>query len=256
MKLPLSILFTLIGLNTYSQLDTGAEVIIPNQVYVIHSELKLNGTLINTSNIFCLKGTGDTLWIFSMGYGDPADINIYRDTILTTSLQQDLRLIDSVSDLMGLVNPKPMCIAAHAHLDHVNQELWFGLDSLFGIMESFIYIHMADHGKATCNCHCCGVGSCAQGSTYFGVPYLTPWSTPTLARFRVLGTKNQPCGATLKTISTPTGNWKIRKSDNAHTNGSINLEHPVLNYRINGADVISTCFPPAGWTVFNIHGNL
>lgn len=256
MKFPRFIAVILLLCNTgYSQLNTGVEVIITNQVYCVHSELRLNGNLINTSNIYCLKGTGDTLWIVSMGYGNPEDISIYRDTPVTTSLQQDLRLIDSVADLMSLVNPKPMCIAVHFHLDHCNQELWFGLDSLFGIMNSFIYIHKADYARGTCNSYCCGGIPCTQANSYFGAPFITAWTQPTIARFRQLGGKNDPCGKILKYITTASGMWILKKSDNSHTSGCVNLESPTLQYRINGADVMTTCTAPVGYQIFPIHGN-
>jgi hypothetical protein len=259
MKLSLKLMVTAVlafSNLSHAQLNTGVEVITTNEIYCVHSELRVNGNLQNTSNIFCLKGTSDTIWIFSMGYGDAEDLKIYRDcTTITTSLQQDIRLIDSVAGLMGLVNPKPMVILCHFHLDHANQDLWHGLDSIFGIMDSYLYIHIADYSRCTCNSLCCGVTPCVQSSSYFGSPFDKKWTTPTLARFRTLGNKNNSCGHILKYITTPSGNWRITKSDNAHTGGCVNLEHPGLQYRINGADILSTCFPPIGWTSFNIHGD-
>lgn len=239
----------------YSQLNTGVEVIIPNQALCVHSELHLNGPLINTSNIYILRGTGDTVWIFGCGYGDTTDLNVYRDTTLVTSLQQDLHLTDSIINSFGILNPKVMVLVAHGHLDHINFEFVNGLDSLFGFMQSWIYVHLADKFKSTCNSLCCGTTPCIIGNICFGAPFSQPWSQPMLTRFKTIGNKNLTCGVSLKQITTSYGNWVVKKADTAHTAGAINLEHPALQYRINGADILSSCLPPLGWLAFPIHGN-
>lgn len=257
-KYSLAFMFTLgIISPCRSQLTTGAETVLLNQIYVVHSELRLNGNLMNTSNWYILRGTADTVWMWGGSYGTPEDIEAYRDTFnLTTSFQNDLHLVDSIVDLFGMVHPKPMLIPGHFHLDHCNQETIFGLDSLFGFMQSWVYIHASEHFKCLCNSHCCGTGLCAQGSQYFGAPYHTSWTNPTKTRFRTLGTKNQSCGTNLKVVTTSYGNWIVKRSDSAHTSGSLNMECPMLMIRINGSDIVTTCVPPTGYTVLPIHGNL
>lgn len=63
----------------------GREEILPGTFYVVHSGMDQNNVLANTSNIYLIKGTQDTVWIFGTGYGDRStspidisDLNIYK----------------------------------------------------------------------------------------------------------------------------------------------------------------------------------
>lgn len=256
MKSSLTILALILGLKANAQLNTNVEVIVPNYTYCVHSLLYLNGNLINTSNIYVIRGSSDTCWFFGCGYGDTTDLNIYRDTTLVTSLSRDIRLVDSiVTDVFGMASCKPMVISAHYHLDHLNKDFIDGLDSLFGFMQSKIYCHFTELKRCTCNQLCCTGIMCAQGSISFGAPFDRPWLQSTIAQFKTMGSKNDPCGKILKYITTPLGNWIVKKGDNAHTSGCVNLDHSFLNMRINGSDIVGACVAPGGWQVFPIHGD-
>lgn len=241
--------------NATSQFVTTVEPIIHNQAYCVHSRLYLNGNLINTSGIYVIKGMADTVWIFGCGYGDTTDLNIYRDTTLVTSLQQDIRSVDSVIDIFGMSHIRPQIIVPHFHLDHINAEFVDGIDSIIGFMQGRIYVHASDHFRCTCGSHCCGIGSCAQGSPYFGAPYYRPWLPSRLALFRVIGFRNQACGAVIKKFGSIYGGWKIMKASGIHTTGCINLDCDSLKIRISGSDINGTCLPPAGWDLLPIHGD-
>src|SRR3990172_5692907 len=199
MKFPRFIAVMLLLCNTgYYQLVTGVEPIINNQAYVVHSELRIDTTLFNTSNMYILNGTSDgtydSVFIFGMGYGEPKDLRIYRDcTLLNTSLQQDIHLVDSVIQLFGLTRPLIQFIVPHQHLDHVNQEFVYGMDSVFGTLQSFIYVHENDYGGSVCNLHCCSGLTCVQGDPFFGIPFWLSWDTPTLLKFKIIGAKNDLC---------------------------------------------------------------
>lgn len=251
----LSCLFGIFFLVGKSQI-TGIEPIIYNQAYCVHSEMKIGNTLQNTSNIFVIKGTNDTVWIWSMGYGDPLDLRVYRDcTIINTSLIQDIHYVDSCIKLMNVLNPVLMFIAPHFHLDHINQEFITAIDSIYEIKNSYIYIHVADYSKGTCGCLCCNM-PCTQGSNYFGAPYSMTWTDKTISKFRAIGNKNLICGTVIKYITTSYGGWKITKASNIHTSGCINLDCDSLNIRISGSDVNGTCLPGNGWDLLPAHGNI
>lgn len=255
MKSSLTILALILGLKANAQLITAVEPIIHNQAYCVHSRLYLNGNLINTSGIYVIKGMADTVWIFGCGYGDTTDLNVYRDTTLVTSLQQDIRSVDSVIDIFGMSHIRPQIIVPHFHLDHINAEFVDGIDSIIGFMQGRIYVHASDYTRCTCNQLCCNGVMCAQGSSYFGAPYHRPWLQPRLALFRILGSRNQPCGAIIKKFGTIYGGWKVVKASPAHTAGCINLDCDSLDIRISGSDINGTCLPPVGWDLLPIHGD-
>jgi len=129
------------------------------------------------------------------------------------------------------------------------------MDSIYGTMQSYIYIHHADKAIGTCNAYCRTGLPCAQGAAYFGTPYDVRWTTPTLSRFRTIGNKNLTCNIVIKHITTSYGGWKVKKASNVHTAGCINLDCDSLNIRIAGSDVNGSCLPPVGWDLLPIHGN-
>lgn len=250
------IIALLFPVSCYAQI-TGVEPIVTDHAYCVHSELRIGTNLFNTSNIYVIKGTQDTVWIFGMGYGDPVDIRVYRDcTTINTSLQQDVHLVDSVVDLFSIQTPKIQYIVPHCHLDHVNQEFFSAMDSVFNSFMAWIYVHIRDRTVATCNGYCCNYGSCSSGGIFFGAPYDPPWTQPTLTRFKSLGFKTDQCNDQIKYITTSYGGWRVLKSDNTHTQGTINLQSDSLKIRILGADGASSCPVPIGYDVLPIHGNI
>lgn len=227
------------------------EPVIHNNVYCIHSNLYNNTTFINSSNIYVLKGTNDTVFIFGMGYGKPEQIRVYRNVpTLNTNINQDAHLLDSVVSLLNVTSPKIMFICPHQHLDHINQAFVDVVDSLYGTVNTKIYVHRKDFKGATCNDHCCDGSECVQGSPFFGVPY--EWDAPTLLKFRSLGRSNDSCGQVVKRFTTSYGMWWVMKGTDTHTPGALDLQCTTVPIRINGSD-IAVC-PTTGFDVLPCHG--
>ncbi len=248
----LSFLFPFLS---YSQL-TGVEEVVQGQAFCVHSKLYIDSTLFNTSNIYVIKGTADTVWIFGTGYGDPTDIRVYRDcTAINASLQNDIRQTDSIIQTFGIAQPIINFIVPHFHLDHINQEFLYGIDSIYNTLRTKIFVHIRDFTQCTCNAYCGGFGACTVGSVFFGAPYDVPWSPPVLAQFVKLGFKTDPCDKVLKSFTSSYGIWRMRKAGTSHTPGGINLTCDSLNLKILGSESGSACTIPTGWYILPIHGD-
>lgn len=250
------LLLALFPLYSFAQV-THVEEIITGNVFCVHSKLYVDTTLFNTSNIYILKGTNDSVHIFGMGYGKPEDLRVYRDcTTIQTSFDQDMHQVDSVINLFGFTSPKIMFIVPHFHLDHANAEFVYGMDSIYGTMQSKIYVHLRDFTQCTCNSHCCGYPTgCTVGTTFFGAPYDRVWGQPLLAQFKKIGFKTDACNTVLKTITTSYDNWLVVKGTTTHTPGSLDLRCPPKSLRILGADAGTPCSAPVGTINLPIHGD-
>ena len=62
------------GKRELPQLNDGTETVVEQSVYVVHSMIYADSLPWTTSNIYIIKGTGDTVWIYGSGYGDFADM--------------------------------------------------------------------------------------------------------------------------------------------------------------------------------------
>ena len=252
----MALIATVCSYTAKPQLNTGFEEIIQGKLFCIHSELRINTTLFNTSSIFILKGTNDSVHVFGMGFGKPEDIRIYRDcTALNTSFVQDVHLADSLISSFNFVNPKIMFWIMHSHCDHSNAEFFYAMDSIFNTMQSKIYVHIRERVQTTCNSYCGGFGPCSQGNVFFGSSFDTHWGAPALAQFVGIGRKTDGCDAVLKNISTSYGTWQVLKAGNQHTPGGINLFYPGAGgLKILGSEQASGC--NMAWAdVFPCHGN-
>lgn len=48
----------------------GVDTIVPRQICAVYSGLNESRKLVNTSNIYVIRGVGTAVWIFGAGYGD------------------------------------------------------------------------------------------------------------------------------------------------------------------------------------------
>lgn len=259
------------------QYTLGAEQIIANQLYVVHSWTYLSSTttVANTSNIYVIKGSVDTVWIFGCGYGDNGNV-LAGDTsdhyIYTGNVSEparnaidDARDVDSIiTNFFGLTSSTAqlMFIVPHYHLDHINKELIASFaDSLtYSLANTKIFVHINDYAGSICNLPCCDSLPCsAMTDVNFGVPFHRAWTPFYTNKFVSLGNPSDPCNQIIGSFTTALGNWTINKSQSVanggHTDGCVNLHNQTLQYRINGGDGGTQCPVPNGWTVFPIHGN-
>lgn len=268
------VLFFGIAVIVQAQLVTGAEAILGGEFYVVHSGIAKHDTLYNTSNIYIIKGTADTVWLFGAGYGDksdfPADtsdIKFYKGAGFDASLNAlaDAQQVDSIITQAFGLNKQDVVlqfIAPHFHLDHLNQEFLAALieDLNYPGNSLQILVHVKDSTGAMCNSYCCGNSGCSSPSSFFGAPFHPKWTMPYLQRFKFLGGPNDTCNHPVWTFTSLCGKWVALKSvnynDGGHTDGSINLENSSLQLRLNGADGGTQCPLPDSWQVFNIHGNI
>lgn len=258
-------------------LADGMEVIVENQIYVVHSMIYADNKPWTTSNIFIIKGTGDTVWIYGSGYGDFSmpcddicnDNNFYLgDNFYGTGpATEDVRPIDSIITGVFGLSRDSVClqfIVPHYHNDHINEEFIDAFYTAFNYPlkpEEKIWIHINDSIGALCDEPCCGTQPCPdKKNKYYGVPYLPKWKEEYKKMFVAMGHENDACNQVIKTFTSSTGNWQITKSvavkDKGHTDGTINLQNEKLKLRIAGTKSKTQCALPEGWTFVTVHGNI
>ncbi|GEM_PF-6541797 len=267
------LLFVLTDLLAAQSLVFGTEEIVPNQIYVVHSGMSRNNQLINTSNIYVIKGLTDSVWIFGTGYGDrsvlpvdTSDVLYYRgDRDATRNAIDDALQVDSIiTNFFGIArtHARLMFFAPHFHLDHINDEFIAALlDSLhYPLSLSAIFIHQQDYQGAICNTPCCGDFPCNSNSQFFGAPFHQPWDPQYLNLFQVVGSTSDQCNDPVFQFQSPVGNWVVKKGrdrqDGGHTDGAVNLDNANLLFRILGAYAPNPCPVSSNWYIFPIHGNI
>lgn len=264
----------LIQATLFGQLVTIPETIINNQFYVVHSGMKMNTQLNNTSNIYVIKGMQDSVWIFGTGYGDSStvaetsDIEIYKGSPFepTRNAIDDANEVHSIiTNSFGLIvsQVKLMFVVPHHHLDHINKEF---VDAFFTTLSypsvaTKIYVHKNDSTGSVCNAQCCGLTPCNNlGDPYFGVPYRKTWTPALKSKFDAIGNINDSCNQEVLRFNSPSGIWAVAKSlpvaNGGHTDGAVNLKNSFYKIKVNGADGGAQCYTPVDWTKFGIHGNI
>ncbi len=266
----------LISCREHTDIPYVAEAIVPEQLYVIYS-LSDNGESQNTSsNIYVIKGLGDTVWLFGAGYGDGDtgcdgcnDYTYYKgeDFHVTHSALDDARKADSViTKVLGMERAKTSLffIAPHFHADHINAEFLSAFfDSLHYSQPDAqnLLVHANDLEGATCNEPCCGAEPCPDKSNpFYASPYQPAWSVQQLEKFRGIGSAADTCNTITFKFSSPSGDWQVMKaldpSDGGHTRGTVNLLNHSLRIRINGTINRPQCPLPANWNELPIHGRV
>ena len=252
---------------SFSQNPTqlGINRIIPNNLWVVHSH-KINPEeiVINTSNIYVLRGLADTVWVFGTGYGNSTEVDAYdvnEDSFDSTSGPKvDAMLVDTIiREKFGISKTavKLQYIVPHHHFDHINQEFIRAMRDTLGYNHNNtnIFVHINDLEGSSCGSLCCGTANCNLSNRYFGVS-IEPWDSITLSYFVALGTMDDPqCTTILKTIETPCSSWQIRKDSTQHTLGAVNLVNTQLKMVLLGAMGCASNLP-APWKIFNIHGDI
>ncbi|MBK7566884.1 MAG: hypothetical protein IPI31_03585 [Bacteroidetes bacterium] len=255
----------------------GLEEIIPAKLYVMHSMIYAKGSPWTTSNIFVIKGTGDSVWIFGSGYGDfnePCedacnDNNYYLGMEFsgTGPATEDVRPIDSIITNVFNLNKDSVIlqfVVPHYHNDHINSEF---IDAFFTTYHyplktgEQIWIHTNDSIGALCNEPCCGTQPCPdKKNKYYGVPYLPLWKPEYKNMFKTMGKPNDVCNTILKSFNSESGVWKITKavstSDKGHTDGTVNLQNENLKLEISGTKSKIQCDLPENWQRVSVHGNI
>jgi hypothetical protein len=250
----------------------GAEPIIEGELYVVHSALTKNGGVVNTSNIFVVRGTQDSVWIFGSGYGDrthlsrASDVSTYRPLkdAWRTAYFDAVRVDSVITNVFGLdrASAKLQFIVPHFHFDHVNREFVtvFGERLNYGVGVSRILVHASDSVGATCNTPCCGNTPCGIGSEFWGSPFMEPWLPGDLALFETVGTAADSCNQQVLAFGSPLGDWVLRKgmnvADGGHTDGTVNLDCASASTRLLGANVGILCPMAPGWRAIRIHGDI
>ena len=257
-------------------LHDGLEEMVPGKLYVMHSMIYEKNDPWTTSNIFIIKGTGDTVWIYGSGYGDFMqscddcnDNNYYlgKNFHGTGPATADVQPIDSVITNIFHENRDSVLlqfIVPHYHNDHINNEF---IDAFFSAFHyplkdnEKIWIHINDSIGALCNEPCCGTQPCPdKKNKYYGVPYMPSWNPLYRAMFITMGHEDDPCNTVVKTFSSACGTWQITKAlavkDGGHTDGTINLGNEDLKLRICGTKSKAQCPLPEGWRFVTVHGNV
>lgn len=268
----------IIGCNkrTFPDLTDGTETVVPQAVYVVHSMIYVDDHPWTTSNIFVIKGTGDTIWIYGSGYGDFEgscsdcnDNNYYLGSNFhgTGPATADVKQVDSIiTNIFGMRRDSILLqfVVPHYHNDHINNEFIDAFHTTFNYplrSDEKIWIHVNDAYGAICNEPCCGTEPCPdKKNKYYGVPYLPAWNQEYINLFTSIGSAGDECNKTIKTFTSSTGIWQITKAlavaDGGHTDGTINLENEMLKLRIAGTKSKRQCLLPNGWKMITVHGNV
>jgi hypothetical protein len=259
-------------------LQTGTEQILAGKIYVVHSLSLYNNTPNMTSNIFVIKGTGDTAWIYNCGYGNGGvncdetcnDYTYYKGKGFTTAKNatEDVKQVDSILQNVFLLDKDSVIlqfIVPHFHADHINQEFIDAFYTTFRYpykSSCKILVHVNDSVGSVCGEPCCGTIPCGTNkkNKYYASPYNPPWSINYLSMFDAMGNDTDTCNTALKTFTSASGNWVITKgmslSGGGHTDGTINLHNEALKIRIAGTNNKPQCPLPVGWKTASVHGNI
>lgn len=255
----------------------GLEEVHADNIYVMHSMIYAKNKPWTTSNIFVIKGTNDTVWIFGSGFGDfgkPCeeacnDNNYYlgENFYGTGPATEDVKPVDSViRNIFKIEKDSAILqfIVPHYHNDHINSEF---IDAFYSTFHypfnpaSKIWIHKNDSAGAVCNEPCCGTQPCPdKKNKYYGVPYMPAWKPEYKAMFKSMGSENDECNTVIKTFTSASGNWNITKGvsvkDKGHTDGTINLNNADLKLYITGTKSKVQCDFLPGWRIITVHGNI
>jgi hypothetical protein len=256
-------------------IDSAVSTILEKQLYVVHS-LSMEGEVINTSsNIFVIRGTADTVWIFGTGYGD-GDINCngcndytyYRGEKFHTAHNAlyDAQQVDSIIvHVFGNNRDSTVLqfIAPHFHADHLNAEFISAMHVTLQYPfpnQPNIRVHVNDSAGAICNLPCCGTEPCPdKDNQFYAAPYQPAWSEKQLAQFAMIGATTDACNDLVYHFSSPSGNWEVRKgmarADEGHTDGTVNLHNTQLKLRLAGTVNKPQCTLPEDWKTLFVHGN-
>ncbi|MEO6167521.1 MAG: T9SS type A sorting domain-containing protein [Chitinophagales bacterium] len=251
-------------------MQIGKEVIIPDSFYVVHSG-EGDNNIIQLSNIYLIRGTNDTVWIFGAGYGNKTptgnpdnDIVYYGRTGPYREAIADARIVDTIihdNFHLNKSKAKLMFITPHGHLDHINMEF---ISSLFDVIKYnrealAIFVDTGDYQLASCNQPYCGTQPHDMTNQFRGAPFDVAWTNTYLNKFVALGHLNDPCNAVVKTFTSVLGNCYVKKDRSiaagGHTNGTVNLDNPTHEFRIEGAGAGNRCQHPNGWTIYHIHND-
>ncbi len=258
-------------------LADGLEEIVAGNLYVMHSMIYQNNDPWTTSNIFLIKGTNDTVWIFGSGYGDfyegciddCNDNNYYlgKEFHGTGPAIEDVKPLDSIIQNVFHTDKDDVVlqfIVPHYHNDHINSEFIDAFHSHFSYsvnQNEKIWVHVNDFYGATCDEPCCGTQPCPdKKNKFYGVPYKPSWNTEYKNLFTAIGSENDTCNQIIKSFTSEIGIWQISKGvavkDDGHTDGTINLNNSDLKLRINGTKSKVQCSIPNGWDSCSVHGNI
>lgn len=281
--LPFRLYIVLIACSVFScnkrelpQLNDGTETVIAQSVYVIHSMIYANDAPWTTSNIYVIKGTGDTVWIYGSGYGDFVDVcadcndnNFYLGENFhgTGPATDDVKQVDSViTQIFGMQRDSVLLqfIVPHYHNDHINNEFIDAFHNAFNYPlrdDEKIWIHINDAYGAICNEPCCGTEPCPdKKNKYYGVPYMPSWQKEYINLFTNMGEANDECNKVIKNFTAVGGNWQITKAlaveNGGHTDGTVNLQNESFKLRIAGTKSKKQCPLPEGWRMISVHGNI
>ncbi|MEZ5015235.1 MAG: hypothetical protein R2794_13180 [Chitinophagales bacterium] len=253
-----------------------SEIVLSPTVHVVYSESLYKGDYNMSSNIFVIRGTGDTVWIFNMGYGDGGencdascnDYTYYKGKGFSTRRNaiDDAREVEKIITGAFAMQKDSViieCIVPHFHADHVNAEFIEALFQTIGFPltpANRIYVHRNDSLGAVCNSPCCGQEPCGPNkkNPFYAAPYDKPWSSAFLPMFSGIGHANDKCGTEIMGFTSADGMWRVVKgqavADGGHTDGTINLENAQLKLRIDGTNNKPQCPLPGGWTSVSVHG--
>jgi hypothetical protein len=231
-----------------------------------------------TSNIFVIKGTQDTVWIYNGGYGNGGincdetcnDYTYYKGEGFTTATNaaDDVKQVDSIIQNVFLQRKDSVIlqfIVPHFHADHINNEFIDAFYSAFHYplkTSEKIFVHVNDSLGSVCNEPCCGTVPCGTNkkNQYYASPYSPAWKTEYLQMFDAIGSTQDTCNSIIKTFTSASGGWYITKgmsvNDKGHTNGTINLQNNLLRLRIAGTNNNPQCPLPEGWATISVHGNV
>lgn len=250
----------------------GAEPIVEGEIYVVHSALAQGDRVVNTSNIYVVKGVSDSVWIFGTGYGDrsltpsqQSDVKTYRPIrdAMSTALF-DATIVDSIiSGAFGFERDfvSLTFLVPHFHFDHINKEF------LAAMLEKLRYprerarvlVHANDYAGTVCNAPCCGNLPCVDSDPMWCAPFNAPWTTPYLNLISTVGAADDACNAVVTEFESPTGTWEIRKgmavAEGGHTDGTINLDNAAISTRIIGAIAGVMCPVSPSWRTLRTHGD-
>lgn len=256
---------------------TGTESILEGSLFVVHSLSLYNNTPNMTSNIFVIKGTSDTVWIYNGGYGNGGancdeacnDYTYYKGVGFSTATNatEDVKQVDSIIQKIFLMQKDSVIlqfIVPHFHADHINNEFIDAFYTTFQYplkISDKIFVHINDSLGSVCNQPCCGTVPCGTNkeNRYYASPYQPAWKAEYLQMFDALGSGNEACNSILKTFTSACGNWHITKgmnvSDGGHTDGTINLQNESLHLRIAGTNNKPQCPLSEEWVTVYVHGN-
>ena len=285
-KIVFSILASALFISSVNAQNLGLDEAVAGELYAVYSGLEPNpgGTPVLT-NIFVLKGTNDTVWLFGSGCGnrsnmpgDTSDVKYYRflDTgsptwDCTNNAIKDAQSVDTViTTHFGLNknNVKLQFIVPHAHADHSAPEFLDELNNLgYSVANTNVYVHIEGSDMIGCTQPCCGYTPCQDRFTdkWYGASYNPTWPVALLNNVITIGQVSDGCDDVLKYFSSNTlGIWKVMSGVDtsvaqSHTGGTIDLVNDTYKWHIVGSNLslwTQCTLPDNSWTYIDIHDYL